>query len=109
MSYTTIDQALKDSAIISRIKIATLRWSYLTLADSEAPADEKSLAKLVLRGDKRLSETLTRAILVNPSLDAAILVDDATGDQAIDTAVEALIPAALALGVVSVVDPDGDG
>lgn len=108
MSFTIIDRALKDEGIISRIRVATMRWSFLTLADSESSADEKALAKLVLRGNKTLAETLTRAILVDPNVDPAILVDDATGDTAITNAVNALIPIAISLGVVSVSDPDGD-
>lgn len=109
MTYTEIDQALKDETTVARIRTATLRWAYSRLANQTRIADQDALAKLVLRGDKRLAETLTRAALVAPTLNGAILADTPAGDTALDTTIATLIPAALAVGVVNVTDPDAQG
>ena len=108
MSYTVIDQALKSESITARIRMSVLRWSFNRLADPDRIIDQDAVAKLVLRGDKRLADIIIRAIVINPGVDVGILEDTPTGDELIDDAVETLIPAALSLGLIKVDDPDGE-
>lgn len=106
MTYTEIDQKLKDEGFAARVRIALLRWCRARLVNQTRIANQDALAKVVLRGDRRNTETLTRALAIDPAVNVAIFADTAAGDTALDAAVAALVPAALSVSVLVVSDPD---
>ena len=109
MSFTSIDQHLKDEGFTSRVRVAILRWARAQIVGQTRNADKDAFAKLTIRGDKRNVETIVRALAIDPAINQTIFEDSPDGDTALQAAVDELVPPALTVGVISVTDPDAQG
>lgn len=106
MSLTTVDQQMKDEAVIARVRVALLRWAVARLQNVSRVADQDSLAKLLLRGNESVANTMTRTMLALPTFPAAALVDDTAGDTAMQSQIDTLTPVLLTKQVLVLTDPD---
>lgn len=98
MTFTEIDQALKDEGNRAKVRVAMVRWAVARLQNASRNAVQDGFAQTILRTQAAGWESVTvlATMLCHPTFNETALADDA----AMQTSVNTFVPAMLAANVI---------
>lgn len=107
MTFTEIDQALKDEGHRARVRVAMIRWAVARLQNASRDPVQDGFAQTILRTQATGWESVTvlATMLCHPSFNATSLTDDAVMQTSVNTFVPAMLTANVIIAATFTANP----